>query len=511
MRCLRVNVVVCAVAAAVALPSAAGAGEAGKIVVLSWNDLGMHCYSPSFADLAILPPYNTLWAQVIRVGAPPRVVTEGIRVTYSFPDNSTSAGKTDFWQYAAALFGVSLAPDVGLRGFGLSGTMRLDGDHFVAEGVPLTEYADSAPGVRNPYQLATIVVRDAASGAELARATVVAPVSSEMHCETCHADGSDAAPDIATGKWETNVLALHDRLEAGKYPGTLLAARPVLCASCHADAALGAKGTPGTSSLSNAMHHRHRALPDVTPDTDGCYNCHPGSATKCLRDTMSTTFGLGCPTCHGTVQTVALNPRPWLDEPRCSAAACHGSGVRMDQPLYRKSKGHGGTYCAGCHDSPHAIAPTRDPLDGLKFEALQGSRGTLAACGVCHVGDPGGAFYHPLRAPPRTAAAWLAGEDAIAPLLPITVYRGTTVMTVAGALALLRDWSSGNADKALRAELLAAKQNLASGARGGCVAAAVADAENLLEAYYGRNPTVPLALLRADAAALATFNANGCQ
>ena len=496
---------------ALAAPSFASAREPGSVVVLGWNDLGMHCYSPSFADMALLPPYNTLWAQVIQVGDPPRILTGGVSVSYFFADNATSAGKTDFWQYAQALFGVSLAADVGLRGFGLSGNMRADGDHFIAEGVPLTEYSDSAPNGANPYQIATIVVRDAATGQELARSSVVAPVSSEMRCDGCHADGADAAPDIATGKWETNVLTLHDRLEGGKYARPLMQSRPVLCAGCHADAALGTRGAPGTSSFSNAMHRRHRDLPDVTPDTEGCYNCHPGSSTRCLRDTMSTRFGFGCPTCHGTVATVSLNPTPWLLEPRCSAVACHGSGVRMDRPLYRQSRGHGGTYCAGCHDSPHAIAPSSHPLDGQKRVALQGDPGTLAACGTCHASDPGGAFYHPLRPAPRPVAAWLpAGADA-GPLLPVTVYRGVTIASVGAAEAVLRDGGSGNADKALRAELLSAKLNLAAGVRGECVAGAVREAEDLLAALFGGNPTVDLARLRAATTALAGYNATGCR
>ncbi|HRA66468.1 MAG TPA: hypothetical protein PL187_10635, partial [Caldilinea sp.] len=37
-----------------------------EYVVLGWNDLGMHCYNRDFQNLAVLPPYNNLWAQVIK-------------------------------------------------------------------------------------------------------------------------------------------------------------------------------------------------------------------------------------------------------------------------------------------------------------------------------------------------------------------------------------------------------------------------------------------------------------
>ena len=63
------------VAAAPPPPELGAASNGGNYVVLSWNDLGMHCYNRDFNDLAVLPPYNNLWAQVIRVGNPPQVIT----------------------------------------------------------------------------------------------------------------------------------------------------------------------------------------------------------------------------------------------------------------------------------------------------------------------------------------------------------------------------------------------------------------------------------------------------
>ena len=62
----------------------------GDIIVISWNDLGMHCYNRDFNDLAVLPPANTLWAQVVRVGNPPQVITTGVTVEYFFADNPAS-------------------------------------------------------------------------------------------------------------------------------------------------------------------------------------------------------------------------------------------------------------------------------------------------------------------------------------------------------------------------------------------------------------------------------------
>jgi hypothetical protein len=375
---------------------------AGDYIVLGWNDLGMHCYNFDFQNLAVLPPYNTLWAQVIKVGDPPQVITTGIEVTYVFMSNTYSAGKSNFWTYAQQLFGLSapLTPNIGLTGRGLSGTMSVKADHFMAEGIPLTEFSDSAPTTRDPYQLATITVRDANTLAKLAENIVVAPVSTEMHCEYCHADNGRGSEGIATGKVETNILTKHDQ-EEGTH---LMNSQPVLCAGCHSSNALGTPIQPGIPSLSNAMHGQHKE--EVPSTLDGCYNCHPGPSTRCLRDVMSQR-GMTCINCHGTLAQVAQNPNPWLNEPRCDG--CHLNRFQQNNALYRFSTGHGGVYCEGCHDSTHAIAPSTQPRDAIKFIALQGHAGTLDSCTVCHSVMPVGAGPHGILAP--TQAGFLFAPD----------------------------------------------------------------------------------------------------
>ena len=371
----------------------ADAVDTQDYIVLAWNDLGMHCYNRDFQDLAVLPPYNTLWAQVIKTGDPPQLVTSGITVTYTFPDNTYSVGKSNFWDYDLALFGVDLPPDVGLAGKGLAGEMDFHEDHFVAEGIPLTEFLDSNVTNPYPYQLAEITVTDQSSGMILAQTTAVAPVSTEMNCDDCHDDGG--VEDIATGRVETNILTLHDQENLSEYPpglsGPLMNRRPVLCAECHSSNALGKPGVPGIPSLSNAMHEKHA---EEVPNTqEGCYKCHPGPNTLCLRDVMSDEHNMDCLDCHQSMETVSQNPQPWLNEPRCDNAACHGSAYQQDQALYRLSKGHGNLYCAACHDSPHAIAPSREANDGIKFIALQGYNDTLEVCTVCHLTEPGGGIH----------------------------------------------------------------------------------------------------------------------
>lgn len=363
--------------------------------VLAWNDLGMHCYNRDFEYIAILPPYNTLWAQVIKVSDPPQVITTGVTVTYEIIDNSFSVGKSNFWEYDLALYGVDLPDNVGLAGKGLSGDMEAKADHFVAEGIPLTEFRDSDYAINPsdptpyPFMLARVVVWDALTGAKLAETTPVAPVSTEMHCEECHYDG--AVEGIATGSVELNILRLHDKENANEYlgydlpvPTPLFNNTPVRCSACHASNATGLPFVAGIPNLSKAMHGKHGEEGVVPEGRDGCYLCHPGPQTQCQRDVMTVEYGMECPACHGTILDVASNPEPWLNEPRCDSAECHPAYTYAADQLYRQAADHGGIYCEGCHDSPHAIAPSREANDQIKFIALQGYAGALRKCGVCH-------------------------------------------------------------------------------------------------------------------------------
>ncbi len=362
-----------------------------QYIVIGWNDLGMHCMDPTFEDFSVLPPYNTLWAQVIKRGASPQIVTSGVTVEYSFVDNTNSATKTNFWdtptggvQYAQKLFDLPgpLPANTGLTGKGLTGEMDPSTDHFVAEGIPLTEFRDSAPTTPYPYQVAELVVKDT-GGTVLATTQTVAPVSTEMNCVNCHDDGGTANPGISTGVMKQNILTLHDNNEGT----SLMANRPVLCASCHSSNALGTPGINGVPNLSLAMHGQHKTA------TNDCEQCHPGPQTKCFRGTMAEE-GMNCQNCHGNMSDVANASRnPWLDEPRCET--CHGaSHGENPNKLYRFSTGHGGVYCQACHGSQHAIYPSLQPNDNLQSILLQGEAGTIEKCAVCHTSTPSGSGPH---------------------------------------------------------------------------------------------------------------------
>ncbi|MDA8433212.1 MAG: carboxypeptidase-like regulatory domain-containing protein, partial [Nitrospiraceae bacterium] len=111
-------------------------------VILAWNDLGMHCDQNDYSYFMVLPPFNTLHAQVFqRGGEGASVVTSGITVSYSFQKKTNSALHTNFWDYAPQ-YGYSVPTNVGITGTPLAGNMTVDAKSlgWEAVGIPITPY-----------------------------------------------------------------------------------------------------------------------------------------------------------------------------------------------------------------------------------------------------------------------------------------------------------------------------------------------------------------------------------
>lgn len=366
--------------------------------ILGANDLGMHCIDKEYSVFSILPPFNVVRVQVVKSASgvtPVLLDYSTVDVTYeaiadgaaSF--NSTSLmNKTGFWTYAPALFGVNLPVGMGLTGLYMPSDAAIPGPQslafdstsrsFRAFGIPITPVDDTMH--TNPFPLLRMTAHDKQTHALLATVDLVVPVASETDCQSCHATGHIAAQD-PTVAWSNdsdlevqakrNVLILHDHKQ-----GThLLAAQPVLCASCHYSPPLdlgggssggGSGATPVNrttqhvggghqhgahpsqmSFMSRVMHNFHGKT--IDPNTgqlvfppngtalQTCYKCHPGAITQCLRGAMKT-GGMECLNCHGDMLSVGgeypLLPggsmdglydghprRPWNDEPRCQS--CH--------------------------------------------------------------------------------------------------------------------------------------------------------------------------------------------
>lgn len=424
--------------------------------VFSFNDLGMHCYDSDYSTFAILPPFNTVHAQVLKVGAVPSLLSnQDVSLFYRAKYDRlksitfTSANKTNFWDYAQELFGLPapLPPNQGLTGSQMPGRINVSKPFsgydpamkwFTAMGIPMVD-RDSRNKF-NPFPEMLVSAVDA-SRKTMASLPTILPVSSEGHCNLCHATGADGASPGFHGvqNWSTkkdldlqtreNILILHDALNNT----SLRTSTPVLCGSCHYQKPLDLAGTgpsgtqinPATgqpySYLSRAVHRHHgtnqlKGIPIPDEGVNTCYNCHPGTITKCMRGPMAKA-GMSCQSCHGGTTAVMLDTRqPWVDLPKCQS--CHvGDAVsqnsiyplfRMafdpsdptatprsapgsrfaEQPgtLFRNSVEHGGMACEACHGSTHAEWPVINPKgnDNDPPTQLQGHTGPIIECTVCH-------------------------------------------------------------------------------------------------------------------------------
>lgn len=401
--------------------------------VVAWNNLGMHCMDADFALFAILPPYNTIHAHVVDPSG--KLVKSGASVSVTYeavadPDgsiNTTSRGKTNFWDHVGSLFGAALPVDAGLAGKDMPGpantpkamTFQAAQNWFVAEGIPITPYDDA--GLKNPYPLMKVTARDA-SGNVLASTRIVLPVSDEMDCRGCHGSGTVEAARPAAGwafdpdaerDYRRNVLRLHDEAAAsspawapalaaaGYDPAGLLATatvrgKAVLCAACHSSEALPGSGQPGVPPLTRAVHALHAGVTDPTngqtlgasANRSSCYRCHPGSETKCLRGSMGKATAadgsmlMQCQDCHGGMAAVGAATRTgWLDEPTCQQ--CHTGTATRNSGQIRF------TSVFDASGNPRVAADTRfatnadAPAAGLSLYRFSKGHGGLQ-CSACH-------------------------------------------------------------------------------------------------------------------------------
>ncbi|HRV89429.1 MAG TPA: cytochrome c [Prolixibacteraceae bacterium] len=412
-------------------------------VLLAWNDLGMHCISDCDPWFILLPPANTLEAQLIKRGALPEVITDGIvlkfRVEKGFENPSAHV---EFWDFAESYFGVRLDKNRGLGGKGLEGEFdwHEERNSFVAEMIPVVPYHDD--GSFQPYPLFVIDAVEKGTGRLLASTKAVAPVSTEMGCRNCHGGGwrvngvSGVADETAV-----NILKVHDRINGTALYGSASQGSPVLCQSCHADPAIGAPGTKGHNNFSTALHGWHANYMHVEGGR-ACVMCHPAAAegnTRCNRG-IHPQMGLTCTNCHGTMEEHAtgllnaqmenpssrrlvknltttvseVKPRtPWIQEPQC--LACHrqfkqparsSSGVNSwneaFSQLYRIRTDNAGLRCSACHNSPHSEYPAynafgkhRDNTQPMQYARSPLPIGAEFSCTVCHKKEMNHSVHHP--------------------------------------------------------------------------------------------------------------------
>jgi hypothetical protein len=259
------------------LPVCAGlaaSAAAANYQVIGWDDVGIDRLDSDYSIFSLWPPGSTIHAQVAYQG---KLLTNatGISVTYQAvadPDgsiNSTSAGKTEFWQYALPLYGTNPPVDVGLGGFAMPNgtnlpmTFNRTNAWFTADSIPITPVDNSLKV--NPYPLMRLILKT--NNTALATNDIVLPISDEVNCRVCHASGTDPAAQPSAGwawnvnpqhDYRLNILRIHDELRnPATYPG-ILASNGYNPAGLYRTAVADNKPVPNPRSSPEAAGERFR-------------------------------------------------------------------------------------------------------------------------------------------------------------------------------------------------------------------------------------------------------------
>ncbi len=418
------NKMLLAIALTVIVTITMGAGlvmGATSYKVIANNDLGMHCACPTFAGFLLLPPWNTVRAQVIQYGGDkPIMVTSGITVNYSLAEETDATLQADPYFASWIAYSPKLFPGFqpvvngkvqGLAGYGISGTMNYDSTSKSWNAVGIPAYpvttgtskdimTDPLGGPnRDPYLTANITVKNT-SGQTLATTSTVVPVAFGGCC-TCHLDlaARNGYPATPAGSFEY-LGVLHSRNSSGINiamidPDGDGVGGPVRCSWCHWDPAMGESAAPGwpagtqllpganftlkksVYSFSDVLHRFHAQDPLVLSQYDAniarnCYDCHPGNNVNCYRGAHKGKTAIWCTDCHGDLnQRIATNQlsQPWQEStlPTC----------------YAPSPGIHSTF--SCHSSDtYQTNVTWDPGLFGKFINARGHYTSALLCQTCH-------------------------------------------------------------------------------------------------------------------------------
>jgi len=430
--------------------------EESEYLLVAWSTLGMRTFSDAGRFFSLMPPGNTFYAQLLRRGPLPELVTEDVELHYSLEQGfEEPADELRFWDFVKPTFHMKSVPNQGLTGNGPSGDMRLDKEMraWTAEMVPVSPYAWD--GRVLPYPLLHVEAKDAETGELLAETQIVAPASTEMGCMNCHGGGwSMPRGEPRMGLSEataTDILRVHDKRSGTKLLQRAYSRNPQPCQLCHQDN--GMREVPGNKqqlSLSASIHGFHAPyLEDL--GEEACNACHPGSpqgATRMLRG-LHNDMMLVCTDCHGemadhslallkaeaeagksradelmqgiepkAVELEEIAPRQaWIQQPDC--LSCHvleeagGEVQRMssfnlwtepgEKNLFRmRTDYQGAMMCTACHNSPHAVYPAtnpygaeRDVLQPLRYSGSDRALGSEQNCVPCHTMDMGFFPHHP--------------------------------------------------------------------------------------------------------------------
>ncbi len=459
-------------------PGTSAAGD-GDHVVLAFNDLGMHCADLGSYPFSVLPPFNTVNAQVVQKGTTganrPRLLDDSaVRLRYSAasnpndpvgadsinstsqnypagsPANTATLRKTDFWDafagsgstIAALLFpGLDPLPDEGLQTIANTDHGRYMpgiGDpyfandpqdfsgfdpsmaRFTAQGIPMTSVDDK--GRLNSYPLMRVQAADANSDRILATTDAVVPVSTEVDCRDCHSLGKVGA-DLTARLYGPQFIAA---ASADRVDAEAAAKHNIL--ALH-DFKHGTNFVVDDQPVLCAGCHRSNALADVggpggDPFVDSMSQAMHGfhgrlqldSHGNLMRDNLGEPVLIDPPVMTGNEsQLLATGPGIPME---ANCFSCHPGKITQ---CFRGAMYTAGQKCDDCHGGLLAIGGEFPMTDGNVREPWADE----PKCSACHTGngqDPVGSIAYD---PADPAATPLVSPGSRFAENPDTLYRNS--------------------------------------------------------------------------------------
>lgn len=427
--------------------------DEAEYALAAWSDKGMHVFSDSARIMTVTPPGVNVYAQLIRRGDSPELVTEDVTLTYKVETGFEKPEKhLRFWEFLIPTFHLAREPGQGMTENYVAGEMTLNDEMRVysASMAPTAPYPDQ--GGYDPYPLFTVEARDSASGQLLASTRVVGPASTEMGCKNCHAGGWKAPEgNPVTGVSDETAMAIlksHDRISKTSLYKEAMRGHPLPCQKCHAVVGGRYEGDEKLLSLSASIHGFHaNYLPKQSAEACGlCHPSNPQGATRGFRG-VHAAKGLNCTQCHGTLEDMAVGllkheaeggkkgavtllsaltggmgaaveeiaPRSartmapdcgachdFETKPAGDASAFNAWADASEDALFTQRRDEmDAVMCQACHGAPHALYPARnaygetlDVIQPLQYQGVAGVLGTDGKCLVCHTEEMDESLHH---------------------------------------------------------------------------------------------------------------------
>jgi hypothetical protein len=418
-----------------------------EYILLGWTGQGMRFLSDNNRYFGLSAPGITIYAQLIKRGKTPEIVTGNVELTYGIEDGFESpSSATDFWNYSKALYGRKINDDEGLSGNKTAGKMDYNENIMAYSAADIPVFPYRKDGAYVPYPVIYISAKDAQTGRIICSTGISVPASTEIACRNCH--GGRWAKNGVTGLSDETALEIirsHDRSNRTDLEKSAKAGKPQNCSKCHSEGEADSDKSTKHLTLSAAIHGFHANYISKN-DPDPCGNCHASSGISKNYRGIHSKIGIECSNCHGKMEDHALSllvyeknegkkgaeklmkhlyprladsvtqiePRkPWINQPDC--LNCHTGFNPPDtdqspqnmwtknlKSQYTMRSDEVGIMCPACHGITHAEYPAanisgdeRDNFQPLMYQKNRYPIGANKNCRICHTVDMNEEIHHP--------------------------------------------------------------------------------------------------------------------